>query len=55
MHVIENDLTEEESYIYKRGRNTNIITSKHADVVEYKKATGLEALVGYLHLIGDYE
>ena len=24
MHVIENDLTEEESYIYKRGRNANL-------------------------------
>lgn len=43
-------LTQDEIAIYKRGRNTNIITSKHADVIEYKKATGLEALFGYLYI-----
>ena len=44
-------LTEEEIAIYKRGRNTNIPTvSKHVDVVDYKKATGFEALIGYLYL-----
>lgn len=47
---ILDSLTQEEVSIYKRGRNTNIITSKHADIVEYKKATGLEALVGYLYV-----
>ncbi len=42
-------LTEEEIAMYKRGRNTNIPTvSKHVDVVEYKKATGFECLIGYL-------
>ena len=56
MHVIENDLTEEESYIYKRGRNAKSATiPKNADVRDYRMATGFEALVGYLHLIGDYE
>ncbi len=43
-------LNEEEKSIYKRGRNTNINTSKHAEVIEYKKATGLEALFGYLYI-----
>ena len=47
---IMSELTEEEILIYKRGRNTNIITTKHADVIEYKKATGLEALIGYLYI-----
>lgn len=44
-------LTEEEIAVYKRGRNTNIATvSKHVDVVEYKKATGFECLIGYLYI-----
>ena len=44
-------LTEEEITIYKRGRNTNVGSiSKHADVLEYKKATGYEALIGYLYI-----
>ena len=44
-------LTEEEINVYKRGRNTNIATvSKNVDVVEYKKATGFEALIGYLYI-----
>lgn len=47
---IMDKLSDEEIAIYKRGRNTNIITSKHAEVIEYKKATGLEALVGYLYV-----
>lgn len=48
-------LTENEQAVYKRGRNTNIITSKHAEVIEYKKATGLEALIGYLYIEGNQE
>ena len=56
MHVIENDLTEDESYIYKRGRNTKSSTvPKNADVRDYRMATGFEALVGYLYLIGNFE
>lgn len=44
-------LNEEEIAVYKRGRNTNINTvSKNVDVVEYKKATGFEALLGYLYI-----
>ena len=53
---IEQELTEEEYYIYKRGRNTKSATvPKNADVTEYRAATGFEALVGYLYLIGDKE
>ena len=48
---IVDKLTDEEIAIYKRGRNTNISTvSKHVDVVEYKKATGFECLIGYLYI-----
>ena len=44
-------LTEEEMSVYKRGRNTNINTvSKNIDVVNYKRATGFEALIGYLYV-----
>ena len=44
-------LTDDEVDVYKRGRNTNIQTvSKNVDVVEYKKATGFEALIGYLYV-----
>lgn len=47
-------LTEEEKSIYKRGRNTNIATvSKNVDVVNYKRATGFEALIGYLYVKGN--
>lgn len=47
-------LTEEEMSVYKRGRNTNINTvSKNIDVVNYKRATGFEALIGYLYVKGE--
>ena len=49
-------LTEEELAVYRRGRNTKSPTSaKNAPMADYRKATGLEALVGYLYLKGDME
>ena len=49
-------LNEEELSIYKRGRNAKSGTiPKNADVREYRKATGFEALIGYLYLIDDKE
>ena len=47
-------LTEEELSVYKRGKNihTNSIP-KSATHIEYRKATGLEALFGYLYLAGE--
>ena len=54
IHNLECDLTEEELYIFKRGRNTKSATvPKNADVRDYRAATGFEALIGYLYLIGD--
>lgn len=45
-------LTESEADIVKRGRNASGMTvPKHASVAEYRKATGLESLFGYLELI----
>ncbi|MBB2183790.1 ribonuclease III [Lachnospiraceae bacterium MD1] len=50
-HLIADQLTEEEAAIYKRGRNAKSFTSaKNAGIIEYRTATGLEALVGYLYL-----
>lgn len=54
--ALGNDLLEEEEYIYKRGRNSKSGTiPKNADVIDYKNATGFEALVGYLYLTGQKE
>lgn len=56
MDCIEEMLSEEEIAVYKRGRNTNIATvSKHVDVIEYKKATGFECLIGYLYITKNNE
>ena len=45
------EFSEEELAIYKRGRNTKINTkAKNASLSDYKKATGLEAVVGWLYL-----
>lgn len=56
IHSILNELTEEECYIYKRGRNTKSATvPKNADVREYRDATGFEALVGFLYLTNNQE
>ena len=44
-------LTEEEINIYKRGRNAKSNTkAKNASITDYRKATGFEALMGYLYL-----
>ncbi|MBQ6998234.1 MAG: Mini-ribonuclease 3 [Clostridia bacterium] len=48
---IEDVFTEEEQSVYKRGRNAHSHTSaKNADIVDYRHATGFEALLGYLYL-----
>ncbi|MDO4523449.1 MAG: ribonuclease III domain-containing protein [Eubacteriales bacterium] len=44
-------LTEEEERAYKRGRNAKSYTkAKNATMSDYRKATGFEALIGYLYL-----
>ena len=44
-------LSEEEQNIVRRGRNAkSYTTAKNASVSDYRKATGLEALIGYLYL-----
>ncbi len=46
----KNFLKEEEMDVVKRGRNAHSHTSKSTDIVTYKKATGLETLIGFLYL-----
>ncbi len=49
-------LTEEEKSIFKRARNSKVQTvAKNATVQNYKKASGLEAIIGYLYLIGSHD
>ena len=56
MEKIEPMLTEQELAIYKRGRNAKSATvPKNADLVEYRRATGFEALIGFLELSEQYE
>ena len=50
---IEHILTEEEIAIFKRGRNAHSVPNKNNDADEYRRATGLETLFGYLRLCGD--
>ena len=56
IRLMMEELTEEETAVYKRGRNAkSVTTAKHATVVDYRTATGFEALCGYLYLMGRLE
>ena len=49
-------LTEEEIAVFKRARNAKKgAKAKNASVVEYNKATGFEAIIGFLYLTGNYQ
>ena len=48
-------LTEEETAIFRRGRNAHSHPPKNADPAAYRSATGFEALFGYLYLSGEHE
>lgn len=50
------ELTAEENSVYRRGRNAkSYTTAKNASVGDYRKATGFEALIGYLYLQDDMD
>ena len=56
LHVLEEELSEEEHNVVRRGRNAHPHTvPKNADVVDYRYATAYEALIGYLYLSGNSE
>ena len=51
--ILWEQLSEEEQSVYRRGRNAKSGTgAKNASIVDYRKATGLEALVGFWYLTG---
>ena len=53
---LQEHLTEEEHAVYKRGRNAKSISpAKNQSITDYRRATGFEALVGYLYLKKQYE
>ena len=50
MRVLQERLTEEEHAVYKRGRNAKSVSpAKNQSVTDYRRATGFEALMGYLY------
>jgi len=54
--AIEDLLSEEEESVYRRGRNAkSYTTAKNASVSDYRKATGFEALCGYLYLLNRFD
>lgn len=56
MRVIQEELTEEERAVYKRGRNAKSVSpARNQSLTDYRRATGFEALMGYLYLTQDYK
>ena len=56
IHSMLDMLTEEETAVFKRGRNAKSpTTAKNASLIDYRHATGFEALIGYIYLSGDKE
>lgn len=56
IEVIKDMLTENEMAAYRRGRNAHAYTkARHASMSDYRRATGFEALIGYLYLEEHYE
>lgn len=54
--IVSEKLTEHELAVLKRGRNaTGNTVPKHADAAEYRRATALECLFGYLYITGENE
>lgn len=49
-------LSEKETAVFKRGRNAKThFSPNHGDIIQYRRATGLEALFGYLYVSGQNE
>lgn len=56
MRVLQEILTEEERGIYKRGRNAKSVSpAKNQSLTDYRRATGFEALMGWLYLKKDWK
>lgn len=51
MRTMQQHLSEEEHAVYKRGRNAKSVSAaKNQSITDYRRATGFEALLGYLYL-----
>lgn len=56
MRSIQGVLDEEEHAVYRRGRNAKSVSpAKNQSITDYRRATGFEALIGYLYLSGRFE
>ena len=56
MRTLQEQLTEEEHAVYKRGRNAKSVSpAKNQSVTDYRRATGFEAVLGYLYLKKDWK
>ena len=56
LNLIKDELTEEEMAVYKRGRNAkSYTTAKNATKIDYRMATGYEALIGYLYMMDNMD
>lgn len=56
VEALQERLTEEETAVYRRGKNSKPhTTAKNASGADYLKATGFEAVLGYLYLTGNME
>ena len=56
MRAMQPCLTEEEHAVYRRGRNAKSISpAKNQSITDYRRATGFEALIGFLYLQKEYE
>ncbi|MCD8205540.1 MAG: hypothetical protein LUD29_02875 [Clostridia bacterium] len=56
LEKIEGILTDEEKEVFRRARNAKKPThAKHATSAEYSRSTGIEAVIGYLYLLGEYD
>ena len=54
--ALNDQLSEEEHAVYKRGRNAKSASpAKNQSISDYHKATGFEALLGYLYLKKDWK
>ena len=55
MRSMQEHLTEQEHAVYRRGRNARSVTpAKNQSITDYRRATGFEALIGYLYLNHEY-
>ena len=56
MRVIQGVLTEEEHAVYRRGRNAKSVSpARNQSLTDYRRATGFEALIGWLYLKSDWK